>query len=304
MENLSIDDAAKEILSGRQKFLPHIIARNMMRAQIPAEESLNTPSSKVSTAGSSREVPTADSFKEKPPGRMEFPAKAPASPSAVETMALADTEDNDLAPNPSKEKTAEPLIALRVSCIRLLTLAIGFPKIAGQQQTQSRSQIIMSFSESLYSNYLEVIDTLQDNDGGQGKRDSHQHLIGLIYDEMWRLIPDHAVFTEFGPAHLTSTSSSIRSHQSIRPLTNHNPTATEKGKIAFDAGGHSIITLPASCPRQCPNQTQQLLAPALSRVQTTCKHPQLGKDRVKLIDPTIDALNREIHTQTEDTDSR
>ena len=46
MEELSIDDAAYEILSGRKKLLPHIVARNKMRAQtthhVPAEET-STP---------------------------------------------------------------------------------------------------------------------------------------------------------------------------------------------------------------------------------------------------------------------
>lgn len=76
----------------------------------------------------------------------------------TETMALADAEDENLAPKPAEYKTAESLVALRVSCIRLLTLAIGFSEFAGQQQTQSRSRIITIFFKSLYSSSPEVID--------------------------------------------------------------------------------------------------------------------------------------------------
>ena len=76
----------------------------------------------------------------------------------IEAMALAEADDDNLAAKPSEHKTAEALVSLRVSCIRLLSLAVGFSEFAGQQQTQSRSRIISIFFKSLYSQSTEVID--------------------------------------------------------------------------------------------------------------------------------------------------
>lgn len=49
-------------------------------------------------------------------------------------------------------------------------------------------------------------------------------------------------------------------------------------------------------------QIKQLLATALDRAQTTSDEIHMCSDRVKLIDPTIDALNREIHRLTAEMD--
>ena len=76
----------------------------------------------------------------------------------MESLALADAEDEVLATKPTEYRTAESIVNLRVSCIKLLSLAVGFSEFAGQQQTQSRSRIISVFFKSLYSNSSEVID--------------------------------------------------------------------------------------------------------------------------------------------------
>lgn len=76
----------------------------------------------------------------------------------MESLALADAEDDTLAAKPTEQRTAESIISLRVSCIRLLSLAVGFPEFAGQPQNQSRSRIISVFFKSLYSRSSEVID--------------------------------------------------------------------------------------------------------------------------------------------------
>ena len=76
----------------------------------------------------------------------------------MESLALADAEDEVLATKPGEYRTAESIVNLRVSCIKLLSLAVGFSEFAGQQQQQSRSRIISVFFKSLYSNSLEVID--------------------------------------------------------------------------------------------------------------------------------------------------
>lgn len=76
----------------------------------------------------------------------------------MESLALADAEDEVLATKPTEFRTAESIVDLRVSCIKLLSLAVGFSEFAGQQHTQSRSRIISVFFKSLYSNSSEVID--------------------------------------------------------------------------------------------------------------------------------------------------
>lgn len=76
----------------------------------------------------------------------------------VEAMALSEAEDELLAAKPSEYKYADNIINLRVACIKLLSLAVGFSEFAGQQQTTSRSRIISIFFKSLYSTSTEVID--------------------------------------------------------------------------------------------------------------------------------------------------
>ena len=76
----------------------------------------------------------------------------------MESLALADVEDEALAVKPNEHRTAEAIVNLRVSCIRLLSTAIAFPEFAGQPQNQTRSRIISVFFKSLYSKSPEVID--------------------------------------------------------------------------------------------------------------------------------------------------
>ena len=75
-----------------------------------------------------------------------------------EAMSLSEAEDEQLAAKPSDYKHADNIINLRVACIKLLSLAVGFSEFAGQQQTASRSRIISIFFKSLYSSSPEVID--------------------------------------------------------------------------------------------------------------------------------------------------
>lgn len=76
----------------------------------------------------------------------------------MESLALADAEDEILATKPTEYRTAQSIVSLRVSCIKLLTLAVGFSEFAGQQQAHSRSRTISVFFKSLYSHSPEVID--------------------------------------------------------------------------------------------------------------------------------------------------
>lgn len=76
----------------------------------------------------------------------------------VEAMALSEAEDEHLTPKPNEYRHADNIINLRVACIKLLSLAVGFSEFAGQQQTTARSRIISIFFKSLYSQSPEVID--------------------------------------------------------------------------------------------------------------------------------------------------
>lgn len=76
----------------------------------------------------------------------------------IEAMVLSEAEDEMLAPKPTEYKSADNIVSLRVACIKLLSLAVGFSEFAGQQQTASRSRIISIFFKSLYSTSPEVIE--------------------------------------------------------------------------------------------------------------------------------------------------
>ena len=76
----------------------------------------------------------------------------------MESLALADADDETLAAKPNEYRTAEAIVSLRVSCIRLLSITIAYPEFAGQPQNQSRSRIISVFFKSLYFKSPEVID--------------------------------------------------------------------------------------------------------------------------------------------------
>ncbi|KAI9818249.1 MAG: hypothetical protein M1832_004465 [Thelocarpon impressellum] len=76
----------------------------------------------------------------------------------MESLALADADDEVLAGKPNEQRTAESIISLRVSCIRLLSMAMSFPEFGNSPQNQSRSRIISVFFKSLYSKSTDVID--------------------------------------------------------------------------------------------------------------------------------------------------
>ncbi|KAL8725777.1 MAG: hypothetical protein Q9166_007142 [cf. Caloplaca sp. 2 TL-2023] len=76
----------------------------------------------------------------------------------METLALADAGDEVLATKPHEYRTAQSIVDLRVSCIKLLSLAVGHNEFNGQQHSNSKSGIIAVFFQSLYSHSAEVID--------------------------------------------------------------------------------------------------------------------------------------------------
>lgn len=76
----------------------------------------------------------------------------------MESLALADVDDDALAAKPNEFKTAEQIVNLRVSCLRLLSMAMGFPEFASGPQNTSRARIIAVFFKSLYSRSQEIIE--------------------------------------------------------------------------------------------------------------------------------------------------
>ena len=80
----------------------------------------------------------------------------------IETLALADADDDTLAAKPTEYRTAEGLVNLRVACIRLLSTALSISDFASQQQPPPRNRIISVFFKSLYSPSSEVIDAAYD----------------------------------------------------------------------------------------------------------------------------------------------
>ncbi|GAB1218167.1 hypothetical protein ATERTT37_007420 [Aspergillus terreus] len=76
----------------------------------------------------------------------------------LESLALADADDDSLASKPHESKNAEMIVNLRVACLRLLSMAMSFPEFANTPQNTSRARIISVFFKSLYSRVPEVIE--------------------------------------------------------------------------------------------------------------------------------------------------
>ncbi|KAI1932935.1 transcription-associated protein 1 [Ophidiomyces ophidiicola] len=76
----------------------------------------------------------------------------------MESLALADVDDDSLATKPHEFKTAEQIVSLRVACLHLLSMAMGFPDFASGTQNTSRARIIAVFFKSLYSKSPEIIE--------------------------------------------------------------------------------------------------------------------------------------------------
>ncbi|KAL4978883.1 hypothetical protein BDW66DRAFT_148736 [Aspergillus desertorum] len=76
----------------------------------------------------------------------------------LESLALADADDENLASKPNEFKNAEMIVNLRVACLRLLSMAMSFPEFANTPQNTSRARIISVFFKSLYVRSPDVID--------------------------------------------------------------------------------------------------------------------------------------------------
>ncbi|KAG8628559.1 hypothetical protein KVT40_004432 [Elsinoe batatas] len=76
--------------------------------------------------------------------------------SLMETLALADAEDESLAPKPQEHRNADSIVNLRVACLGLLTAAFKMPAFNAPQHQQQRHRIITVFFKCLYSKHKPV----------------------------------------------------------------------------------------------------------------------------------------------------
>lgn len=76
----------------------------------------------------------------------------------MESLALADAEDEGLATKPFEQRNAEHIVNLRVACIRLLSTAQSFPEFSTTPPNQPFLRIIAVFFKCLYSKSPEVIE--------------------------------------------------------------------------------------------------------------------------------------------------
>lgn len=77
----------------------------------------------------------------------------------MESLALADAEDETLSSKPLEYNNEEMLIKLRVSCLKMLSLAMSLPEYQNALSgSNTRSRIISVFFKSLYAKSPEIID--------------------------------------------------------------------------------------------------------------------------------------------------
>lgn len=76
----------------------------------------------------------------------------------MESLALADADDEGLASKPFEQRNADYIVNLRVACIRLLSTAQSFPEFSTTPPNQTFLRIIAVFFKCLYSKSSEVIE--------------------------------------------------------------------------------------------------------------------------------------------------
>ncbi|KEF63414.1 transformation/transcription domain-associated protein [Exophiala aquamarina CBS 119918] len=76
----------------------------------------------------------------------------------MESLALADADAEILHPKPDEFNNAQLIVNLRVSCLKLLSIAMSLPEFAAGPQNTSRARIITVFFKLLYSKSPEIIE--------------------------------------------------------------------------------------------------------------------------------------------------
>jgi transformation/transcription domain-associated protein len=80
----------------------------------------------------------------------------------TEALALADAHDENLAGKPAEQRTQENIVNLRVSCIKLLTMAMGFEEFSKGPEDKRRHRIVGVFFKCLYSESKQTIEAAND----------------------------------------------------------------------------------------------------------------------------------------------
>jgi transformation/transcription domain-associated protein len=80
----------------------------------------------------------------------------------MESLALADAPDDSLAGKPAEHRTHESIINLRVSCIKMLTTAMGFEEFQKGPANPTRTKIVSVFFKCLYSDSKQTIEAAND----------------------------------------------------------------------------------------------------------------------------------------------
>jgi transformation/transcription domain-associated protein len=80
----------------------------------------------------------------------------------MESLALADAPDESLAGKPAEQRTHESIVSLRVSCIKLLTTAMGFDDFQKGPNNPTRTKIVSVFFKCLYSDSKQTIEAAND----------------------------------------------------------------------------------------------------------------------------------------------
>ncbi|KAI8965638.1 hypothetical protein F5Y11DRAFT_275738 [Daldinia sp. FL1419] len=81
----------------------------------------------------------------------------------MESLALADATDESLAGKHAEFRTHESIVNLRVSCIKLLSKAMGFDEFQKGQNNPTRTKIVSVFFKCLYSESKPTIEAANDS---------------------------------------------------------------------------------------------------------------------------------------------
>ncbi|KAJ3577545.1 hypothetical protein NPX13_g3024 [Xylaria arbuscula] len=80
----------------------------------------------------------------------------------MESLALADANDESLAGKPAEFRTHESIVNLRVACIKILSKAMGFEDFQKGQNNPTRTRVVSVFFKCLYSDSKPTIEAAND----------------------------------------------------------------------------------------------------------------------------------------------
>ncbi|KAI0012803.1 FAT domain-containing protein [Xylariaceae sp. FL0662B] len=81
----------------------------------------------------------------------------------LESLALADAQDDSLAGKPAEFRTRESIVSLRVACIKILSKAMSFDEFQKGQNNPTRTKIVSVFFKCLYSESKPTVEAANDS---------------------------------------------------------------------------------------------------------------------------------------------